>query len=74
MMMRLQQSGRMADMSLLGIFNTSLKLLACNAVLAMLVNELYEARHRAKSVEATKSSEAIKPFGLLCCPVLHSHN
>ena len=53
-MMRLQQPGSLADMSLWGFISNTFKLLACNAVLPMLVNVLYEARQRAKYVEATK--------------------
>ena len=71
MMMRLQQTGDLADMSLWGFISNTFKLLACNAVLPMLVNVLYGARQRAKYVEATKSSEAIKPFWsfvLSCIP------
>lgn len=70
-MMRLQQPGSLADNSLWGFISNSVKLLACNAVLPMLLNVLYEARQRAKYVEATKSSEAIKPFWsfvLSCIP------
>ena len=70
-MMRLQQPGNLADFSLWGFISTSFMLLACNAVLPILVNVLYEARKRAKYVEATKSIEAIKPFWsfvLSCIP------
>ena len=60
--MRLQQPGNLAGMSLWGVISNSSQLLACNAVLPMLVNVLYEAKQRAKYVEAIKSREGIKPF------------
>ena len=60
--MRLQHPGNVADTSLFRVICNICKLLACNAVLPMVVNALYEARQRAEYVEATKSPEAIKPF------------
>ena len=65
LMMRLQHPSNLAEMGLWGVISNNVKLLGCNAVLPILLNVLHEFRQRAKYVEATGSSEAIKPFWAL---------